>query len=156
MTVVAFDGKTIAADGATWCGSIMITGLSQKLYVVRNVCISGCGARVDILRFVDWWKRREASSRPAQLAYPSFSGKKLDEQSAFFVFYADGRIEEYNEESSFPLPHYELPFAGGAGMLSALAAMKAGANARRAVEIACEIDKDCGGEIMTVELSSLS
>lgn len=44
------------------------------------------------------------------------------------------------------------PFALGIGSDYAMGAILAGASAERAVEIACELDTHCGGEIVVMEI----
>lgn len=141
MTCVVFDGKTIAADGKACDGNTVVKLNVKKLVVINGLCIGYCGAARSCKMFMDWWADR---TKP----YPevdSFDAMVVD-ASGKVVSYSGGHPVELDEV---------VPFCLGSGRDIARGALAAGADSRRAVEIACELDVDCGGEIQVVTLDSL-
>ncbi len=132
-TTIAFDGKALAADSQ----SSAITGFKvtgRKKIVKINECLIGSAGYVsDIKKFQEWF------TDPCQRK------PRLESFSAIVVM-PGGDAYEYDE--SCIGNEIKAPFAIGSGAKAALAAMKAGAGARRAVEIASEVDIYTGGEIV--------
>lgn len=121
----------------------------KKIRVVGNACVGATGDPYDCETFMDWW---EAKQRNPKIEYISH---RLSDTFEGMVIYADGTIETYCDRSSSSLKTFQAPFAIGGGCEIALGAMHAGADAKRAVEICCQIDPGCGGEIMIVTLEEL-
>lgn len=124
---------------------MVISKRRKKLTVIDGVCIAGSGLSHQVNDFVDWWKKgRDQNSAPSVT------------ESTIAIIHHDGRIEEYFEHCiGRPFDELDPPMAWGSGCEYALGAMLAGADAKRAVEIACERDVTCGGDIQVVTLEDL-
>jgi hypothetical protein len=137
MTTIAWDGKTLAADTLVsqregWVGHTVKIGACDKgLY-------GACGKLPFIQRFLCW----AAGDRKQPPTKDWADGTGV-------IIGLDGKVREWDEEGwiEYDAPHY----AWGSGFQFALAAMDAGADARRAVEIAFR-DHDTGGEVITLSL----
>jgi ATP-dependent protease HslVU (ClpYQ) peptidase subunit len=143
MTVIAWDGKTLAADKQ--CTNAGHPYTVTKIHRVPGgmVGFTGNGAHAQAL--LQWFKD---GADPAK--WPSKTG-----DTSGVLFIADsGEARGYSGEDG---PHYivyESPFvAFGAGRDYALAAMHLGHDARKAVEVACALDTSCGMGIDTLELA---
>lgn len=145
MTILAFDGKTFVADGLSVNGDLVVDNKFKKLYLVDGACIGIAGSAYCGLAFVKWWKDGHDPKN-----YPA-----MREDSGCLVVYQDGTAEEYTGRTPVPIPAPSPPIAFGTGDMIALGAMAAGADARRAVEIACQLCTTCGGEIQVVTLDEL-
>jgi ATP-dependent protease HslVU (ClpYQ) peptidase subunit len=145
MTVVCFDGKMIAADGMRLFGDMICSTKIKKLTIIGDKCVAGAGDAFDIEAFKHWCERGMRDDHVLSLRDENFSA---------LVISADGSAKYFHKGYTFGLDE-EIPTAIGAGSIYALAAMKAGADARRAVEIACELDPGCGGEIQVIMLDEL-
>jgi len=144
MTIVAFDGKTIAADGLASDGGIVASKDVQKLAVVDNCVIGSGGCHWSALKFIDWWKKGKVDPYPV-----------LDEAFCALVVHSDGNAELYGCKFDVGIPLGQRPYVIGCGRDIARGAMAMGADAKRAVEICCELDTACGGDIMVVTLEEL-
>lgn len=136
MTVIAFDGKTLAADKClTEGGGIArtVTKIEQHhgalLAIVGNWDI---GAELR-----EWWKR---GANPAE-----FPEKARDDKSTLIVF-ANGSIKSYST-GPFPMLIEQEKCAFGSGRDYAEATMYLGANAIKAVQVACHFQTDCGNGV---------
>lgn len=142
MTVLAWDGRTLAADKR-----MTVAGLAQrvtKIFRVRNnlVGISGTGALG--LQMIEWFK---GGADPNTFP-PS---QRTEDDWALLVVINAGGIFEY-QRSPFPIQIESDVWASGAGRDYALAAMHCGKTAREAVEIACLFETSCGNGIDTLTL----
>lgn len=142
MTVVCWDGKTLAADKkATNCGwANTVTKIHRVPGGIVGLSGDGDAAR-DLL---EWFR---AGRVPAD--YPKC--QQSDNRGSAFFIDESGQIWSYDKTvNACP---YEQPFcAMGSGRDYALAAMYLGFDARRAVEVACALDNDCGNGIDALEL----
>lgn len=135
MTVIAWDGRTLAADKrANYNGHARTVTKIFRLDAHRLVAFAGDAANACAL--VEWLRDpdRKAADFP-----------KHDHTHAYVV-HSDGTTECY-EGDAYPVPITERYFAGGAGRDYALAALYLGCDARRAVEVACALDIYCGNGI---------
>jgi hypothetical protein len=142
MTIIAWDGKTLAADkSATNCGwSNTVT----KVYRVPGGLVAFSGDADAAMDLLAWFQGGRVPSD-----YPACQ-KTDDRGSAFFVD-NDGALWTYDK--SVNPQRYEQRFAAmGSGRDYALAAMYLGFDAVRAVEVACALDNDCGNGIDALEL----
>ncbi len=74
------------------------------------------------------------------------------EGMTFIHLRADGVVRTAENGAWFA---YDAPFyAEGSGAKIAIGAMAAGASSTRAVEIACEYDSGCGGEVATLSVQT--
>lgn len=138
MTVIAWDGRMLAADRlASYNGHKRSATKIFRLDSQRLVAFAGTAP---IAHAVLAWLRD--SERKIE-AFP----KSADTHA--FVVHRDGHAECYEGEAH-PVPVLEPFFASGAGRDYALAAMHLGYDARRAVEVACALDIYCGNGIDTL------
>lgn len=149
MTVIAWDGTTLAADreaSDAWmkCGSVV------KIHEIRGH-LAGCsGAAADAEEILAWFcEGGDPATFPAALR-----GK---ESVKMLVVTPERRVRVY-DNSPYPIEYCEAAhgigtrMAIGGGREAAMAAMLAGCGARRAVEIAALVSVGCGNGIDTLEL----
>lgn len=145
MTTIATDGVTIAADGRSTRGW-EIVGRRERKIIVRGglvFALGGCRGMMEPL--ISWWI--DENSDPKKVP-PCGDG---EEGWCLLVMSKDGASFMTNK---VPYPDaIDVPFATGNGREYARGAMMAGADPRRAVEIACECDAASGGEIQVVNIA---
>ena len=143
MTVIAWDGKTLAADKrATNCN---LASTVTKVHRLPDglVAFSGGGAHASEL--LNWFF---GARNPD--TYPRRDG---DDGAGSLFIKADGTIFVYSATNPFPERIEDRFCARGSGRDYALAAMHLGCDARKAVEVACEFDVSCGNGIDTLTLA---
>ena len=144
MTIVAWDGRTLAADKRSTVAGLVRT--VTKIWRVNGTLVGGCGDAAFVLAVVDWLR---AGADPAK--YPA-SQRDKDDWQPVLVIDTDGRPMLY-ERSPFPIK-YEDPFcAMGSGRDYAMAAMHLGKTAAEAVAIASLFDNGCGNGCDTLTLT---
>lgn len=142
MTVIAWDGKTLAADrlGAT-------CGLKRSVTKIRRIRGALCGASGDAHLALTLLKWLEAGAKPEE-----FPEDQRDEDKACTVICItpERLILSY---WTLPTPvRLEDEFhAIGCGRDYAIATMHLGHDARKAVEVASLFDANCGNGIDTLE-----
>jgi hypothetical protein len=143
MTVIAFDGKTLAADKLATSGGMKMT--VTKLFRARGCLIAASGDFDRINESVAWFA---AGADPAKM--PPYARDNND-YVGLLVIDKDGSILKY-ERSAVPFK-IESPFiAIGSGREYAMAAMHLGKSAAKAVEVACALDANCGNGVDTMML----
>lgn len=143
MTIIAWDGKTLAADKRGTCAGMAYTVTKIHRLPDGLVAFSGGGAHASEL--LNWF---HGARDPA--TYPRCE----DDGGAGAIRIAmDGRIFMYAAANPFPESIESPFFARGSGRDYAMAAMHLGCDARRAVEVACAFDIGCGNGIDTLELN---
>lgn len=142
MTIIAWDGKTLAADkAASNCGW---QNTVTKIFRVPGGIVGFSGDSDAAHDLLAWFRAGRAVA-----GYPKC---QTGESRASAIFISqEGQLMAYDKS---PNPNiYEQPFyAMGSGRDYALAAMYLGFDARKAVEVACAMDNDCGRGIDTIEL----
>lgn len=127
MTVIAWDGKTLAADKQATFGGTPVP--ATKIFR-HNAELIGCSGNIsESIQFVEWY----------------FHGgdKPVLEDGFSALVIQNGKVYKY-EKQLIPL-HLDVPvWAAGSGADYALGAMAAGCSAEKAVEIACRFDIHCG------------
>ena len=133
MTVIATDGKTMAADGITVSGWSIIRTDAVKIHRAPDGCVFGTtGHASDNQKFADFIISGH---------YP----EKLHEDFSALVLTPEGKIFHYSSDC-MPLA-LSPPQAIGCGADVAIGALKAGAGPRLAVEITGQTSTHCGGSI---------
>jgi hypothetical protein len=142
LTIIAWDGKTLAGDrAATNCG---YHNTVKKIHRVPGGLVGLCGDGDGAQDLLAWFR----AGRPAG-EYPKCQTTD-DRGSAYFVD-AEGVLWSYDKTVN--AARYEQKFAAmGSGRDYALAAMYLGHDARRAVEVACALDNGCGNGIDALEI----
>lgn len=144
MTVIAWDGRTLAADKMS-C-SVGYGYTVTKVHRLRDgsiVAFSGDGDNA--MALLAWL---EAARNPA--TYPD-AQKDGDNNASAFLVRPDGTAWSYGK-TPFPQRVECRFYAMGHGRDFALAAMHLGHDARTAVEVACALDAFCGNGIDTLTL----
>lgn len=141
MTVIAWDGKTLAADKlANYNG---LKRVVTKIQRIDDLLVAASGNAWAANEAFAWVKR---GRKPEE--YPACQRDKDD--WALLLVVERRQILVY-ERSPYPTTIEEGVFAMGGGRDFALAAMHMGADARRAVEVASHFCPDCGLGVDTLE-----
>lgn len=146
MTIIAFDGTTMAADRAAWSGSYSYK--VRKVYRLRQhkvpfargeLLVGLVGQAAFALQVLRWME--DGGERPVALAE--------DQQYAVALVVARGRAWKLHAHGLTPEPLTGGTAALGApiGCAAAMAAMRMGASARRAILIASEFTDVAGGGV---------
>lgn len=144
MTIIAWDGKTLAADkAATNCGYLRTV---TKIYRVPSGLVGFAGDGSRAFALLQWFRD---GCDPAK--YPAFQAS--DDAVGCLHIGLDGRASGYSH-TPFPEFHEDRFDAIGSGRDYALAAMYLGHSAERAVEVAVALDNGCGNGIDTLELTT--
>lgn len=143
MTVVAWDGKTLAADKMGDAG-----GLKRTTTKIRRFDGGLFGSAGTASRGAEIFAWIEAGADPDKV--PAFQLSPDDYQSVMVVR-NDGTVWVYGC-SAHPF-QMEDPFhAIGSGRDFAIAAMHLGCNSEQAAGVACRYESGCGMGIDTLEL----
>lgn len=149
MTVIAFDGRTVAADKrSNDNGSIRTVTKLHRLFnddgtIKAVLAVNGFADHG--MELVAWYK---AGANPE--TYPH--GKRGSEMYTFLQVFRPGkRVIEY-QCGPVPIVFEDEKFAGGSGRNAAMGALLAGCSAIEAVKIASQVDAACGNGVDFVEL----
>lgn len=145
MTVIVWDGKTLAADKQTTMYGQKIK--STKIFKWKGHLLGCSGTGVLNEAMMEWFRD---GANPE--LFPENIEMGSDENCHMVVITPDAQILYY-EECAYPLDFTENKiFAIGSGASYAYAAMAMGADAVKAVEITSQINVDCGLGIDTLTL----
>ena len=144
MTVLVYDGKTLAADKQATNGGLKRT--VTKVFRVGDLAVGFSGDYGQAMEMLDWVR----SGRKVE-AFPA--SQRGDDWCSTLVI-DGGRILVY-EKSPYPLVIEDPVFASGSGRGFAVAAMYCGLDARRAVAVACQFETGCGMGIDAIDLVPL-
>ena len=134
MTVIAFDGKNVAADRQADIGGTC--GQVTKIFRVGDRIAGIAGGYSHGLALLEWYK---AGHDPH--TYPREDNDRS--RGSLLIFITSGLILKYEYYLS-PLEIQEQCWAAVCGKDLALGAMAMGASAWKAVEIASRYDAACG------------
>lgn len=145
MTVIAWDGKTLAADKRANYGDMICT--VTKIFRVGDLLVGGAGDVSFVLAMVDWIRKGRVP-----LDFPNAQISKDDWQPVL-VIEADGTPSLY-ERTPFPARYEQSNIAIGSGREFARAAMHLGKTAVEAVQCACDLNSGCGNgiDVLTLEV----
>lgn len=142
MSVIAWDGTTLAADKRASIGTLIRT--TTKIFRVRGDLVGFTGDADTGMAMLAWF---EAGADPAR--WPETQRDK-DTWSGLLVIKPDGEIWKF-ERTPFAVKHPPQHFAVGCGRDFALAAMYLGKSAAEAVEVAIHFDSGCGNGVDVLE-----
>lgn len=144
MTVIAWDGKTIASDNqATISGLVVKTVKLFKPYSESNKIIGFTGPMDYGLVLKDWYLEGADKEK-----WPKF---QETENWCRLVVYDCGRLFSYEQAPSKIVVHH--PFmAFGSGRDFAMAALALGYDSVKAVEIASQLCDSCGCGVTAFEV----
>ena len=144
MTIIAWDGHTLAADKR--CSGGACTFTVRKIHRLADGSLIGLsGDSAYCAQMLAWVQAGEkAADIPA-------TQRDRDKFAAAMVIRPNGEVWKY-EDTPHPYRVEDKVFAIGSGRDFALAAMDLGLNSVRAVEVACARDQNCGNGIDTLRL----
>jgi len=138
MTTIAFDGETLAADSREFNSeSGIYVDNCTKITRWKNVYFASAGSSSAGLLFERWFKDQTKEKPSLNSDFETFvvrNGK---------CFYYD---DNYISSEQKP------PYAIGSGGALAMAAMYAGCDAKKAVQIAMKLDPYTGGKVKTMKV----
>ena len=143
MTVIAWDGKTLAADRLSTNGGLR--GTVTKIFRAGDCLVGGSGEFAFVLAMVDWVKKgRDPATFPADQ-------RNKDNWQPILVIEKDGTHSLY-DQTPFPVRHEQPYIALGSGRDFAMAAMYLRKSAVEACEVAIALNAGCGNGIDTLTL----
>ena len=144
MTVIAWDGKTLAADKQSTCAGYGTT--VTKIHRTEAGIVGFAGSASHARALIAWFNSGAALDR-----WPA--SRETSNWADSLLIMPNGEVREYAGSGG---GHYELVedafTAMGGGRDYALAAMYLGHSAEKAVQVACELDITCGKGIDTLVL----
>ena len=143
MTIIAWDGKTLAADKAST--SVGYARTVTKIFRVPEGLVGFAGCAEHAMQLLEWFM----ASRPSG----EFPKRAKDEECAGALFIGNDGVCWGYGATPYPERVEERFDAIGCGRDYALAAMHLGHDARHAVEVACALDVNCGKGIDTLSLN---
>jgi hypothetical protein len=144
VTVIAWDGKTLAADKLLDCNGY--PGIATKIRRAPNGDLLGASGDSDACRaMMDWYM---TGADPVK--FPENS-RAEDSRSMLLVITTKREICMY-ARTPYPIVHEGAYFAIGSGGSEALEALYLGCDARKAVEVASALDVSCGNGMDTLEI----
>ena len=146
MTVIATDGRTIAADGLHTQSDGTIVRRDAKKIVVRGGRIFAfTGLTTFFERLIHWYING---------AVPEDAPKYPDgETFGFIVIEHDGTVRQIAHNSGWSSDVMPKVWSWGCERDFALGAMRAGKSAREAIEMCIEHSAWIGGEIQVVDIN---
>lgn len=144
MTVIAWDGRTLAADKQATVAGMVST--ATKIHRLDDGLVAFSGSGAHAAELLHWFK---SERRPE--SYPRRDPDSDSGAGSLFIT-RSGQVLMYSQSSPFPELVEDKFFARGAGRDYAMAAMHLGCDARRAVEVACMFDVSCGMGIDILEM----
>lgn len=145
MTVIAWDGKILAADMQITSNTTVSITTKIKLVETRSCdkyLIGVTGSIGDLQAFCHWFTSENDSEK-----YPK---NFIDDSAAAIVINEAGEINLY-ETTPFGTLLQTKTFAIGSGKQFAMAAMYYGKSAIEGVHLACQFDAYCGQGIDTLK-----
>jgi len=138
MTIIAWDGITLAADKRA-----VINGLSRtltKIFRLKNGDLFGaCGDMTYCLQMLEWVQN---GMKPED--FPKEQRDKDDWQVCVVII--EGVLHLF-ERTPYAIVFEDTFYACGSGRDYAIAAMHLGKTAKEAVEVACIFDTGCGNGV---------
>ena len=149
MTTIVVKDGIVAADSQMTTDQCM-KQTYPKVHRVQNkaAVVAFCGDIAHGMRFVTWFgdnRRRKP--------FADVEDKETVDFEAV-VAYESGAIEIWGPDM---VPLYwppDQPVVLGSGSIAALAALKSGASAREAVEVAAQVDPFTGGDVLELAVNS--
>lgn len=154
MTTVAYTAGVMAADTQMTRGPEKCFG-ARKIFATAHYLAGFSGSYGLVPAFLEFIKQHEdATEGNAELFHRVWdNGPARKEDCSVILVNKRGKIF-YGGET--PFIHVDRTFeAIGTGSEFALGAMSYGAGARKAVKIACSLDKNSGGVLMSLSLQDI-
>lgn len=149
MTVVAWDGRRVAADSQETTGCSRSVRPTDKLEIRDGIvyAVTGVGALHKPL--IDWVHNDKADPEKRPPVHEKY-------QDTCVIMWKEGRCFAYDLESPYPSEHF-APEAWGCEIAAshAIGAMDSGIDAKTAVERAIIRNTCVGGPVQVIDLNSL-
>jgi ATP-dependent protease HslVU (ClpYQ) peptidase subunit len=143
MTVIAWDGATLAADKQSTAQNLKRT--VTKIHRIRGELFATTGAGAHCCAMLEWFEGdRDPAKWPRQTDDDNYGNVIQVTRNGVFQWYGNGL--------PVPEPLEDKFMAFGCGRDFAIAAMHLGKSAREAVEIACVYDINCGNGVDVLTL----
>lgn len=144
MTVIATDGKVIAADSRTCSGDLVLNDATRKLVRCKDGSVAGVAGEATSCALVREWlvAGEDMSAIPDHPRHPDEEGGS---RFKALILRPGGRLQFM--DAAFTAIDAQPPFAIGSGGDVALGAMLAGKSAEQAVKIAMRSVTSCGGSL---------
>lgn len=139
MTTIAYDGKTLATDSCITSGGMKFGTLNKIIKLKTGNYLTGAGS-IDILYAVADWLNGTGEI-PVLGPEDSFCG---------ILVAPSGEAQEIS--TNLRLVPACIPWTGGSGEHIAMAVLKCGHDAVKAIEIACQLDIMTSGPINTITI----
>lgn len=150
MTTLAYRSGVMAADSKTSAGDVNYARATKIHKLADGSLVGFCGRSTSCERMLEVLKHATLSGGLNHDLFQDCRGA-----AGLYVEASTGKV--YYLEGGKHSGYCELDgdyFADGSGFVAALAAMKAGASAEKAVEIACDLDNNSGGPVVTLTLGN--
>jgi ATP-dependent protease HslVU (ClpYQ) peptidase subunit len=150
MTTLAYRNGVMAADSKCSAAETNYSSATKIHKLPDGSLVGFCGRSTACERMLDVMKQASVSGGLSHDLFQDCKGAQglyVEATSGKVYFLQGGKHSGYCELEG------EV-FADGSGFIVALAAMKAGATAEKAVEIACELDNNSGGPVVTLTLGN--
>lgn len=146
MTVIVFDGHTIACDSQRTCDGSYATPfeLGPKIQVKNGVIYAFAGDVTWEGAFMQWHGRKRRPAFPVTKG-DDVSTAAVFERGAWIVYYSTDGLQE----------HPPREWATGSGARYALVALRCGLSAQQAAKITTEFDIFSGGPIHYANVNEL-
>lgn len=143
MTVVAWDGTTLAADRRTTCGGLIRE--TTKIWRIGKLLVGGAGELGTVCSLRDWVAGGcDPERAPKYDAEPDAELLVIHPDGATYRYYAG--VTPFRCESRAK--------AIGSGAPYAVTAMHLGRSAEEAVHIASELHNGCGNGVDTLRIEA--
>lgn len=143
MSTIAYDGKILASDRQATGGGTIYT--AKKIFKEAKYILGFVGSLDQGMELREWYRNGAKLDN-----YPKFQENK-DEFTTLIVAKKD--LVVYYQNQPYPIPVLDKFTAWGSGGDFAMAAMEMGADAKRAVEVACKFDAFSGQGVEAYEIS---
>ena len=144
MTVIAWDGKKLAADNMSLSGEWKVK--VKKLFRIGEDWVGAAGSFDYAQELIEWYANGQDKDK-----FPEFQ-RGDDTWVALLVVTGDRRLLKY-ERSPIPIEfNIKTQYAIGSGRDFALAAMHLGYDAKKAAQVACDLCASCGFGVTAVEV----
>lgn len=149
MTVIAWDGNTLAADSMSSDGYLhgSCIKLTEHRRRGKRYLMAGTGTSRAIEAVRRWFI---TGAKPDK--FPKFAFDDNGCMRFIVVDCENGVVRDY-QGVAIPCIEKAVPFAWGCGAEAAMGAMAHGATATQAVETACKLIKGCGGPVVSLSVS---
>ncbi|MBB3176252.1 hypothetical protein [Variovorax sp. Sphag1AA] len=143
MTVIAWDGCTLAADKRATDHRGRVSTVTKIMRAPCGALLAGSGKADTINELREWWL---AGATPE--AFPQSARAS---EAELWAIRPDGSLVQY-VSGPYPVPLDDSTMVAGSGGEVARGVLHMGGNARQAVEAACMYRGDCGNGIDVLEL----